>query len=53
VYSDQLIEELERLQEEFGRGTCQLPEPLSGWWDTISHIDFDPGTQAYRFVPEH
>jgi hypothetical protein len=52
VYSDELIEEIERLQAEFGRGKCQLPDPLEGWWHHVSHIEFDPATQTYRFVPE-
>jgi len=48
----EIIEELERLQTEFGRGKCQLPDPLEGsWWEDIASIDFDPGTQTYRFVP--
>lgn len=51
--SMEIIEELERLQTEFGVGKCQLPDPLeNAWWHGISHIDFDPQTQTYRFVPE-
>ena len=51
--SVEIIERLEQLQSEFGAGKCQLPDPLEGaWWYDIDHIDFDPLTQTYRFVPD-
>jgi len=52
VNSVEIIEELERLQNEFGPGKGQLPDPLEGWWHDIDRIDFDPSTQTYRFVPD-
>jgi hypothetical protein len=52
VESHEIIEELERLQTEFGAGRCQLPDQLGEpWWYDIDHIQFDPVTQTYRFVP--
>lgn len=52
VESQEIIEELERLQTEFGRGRCQLPDQMEhAWWYDIERIDFDPVTQTYRFVP--
>jgi hypothetical protein len=52
VESHEIIEELERLQTEFGPGRCQLPDTLeNAWWYDIDHIQFDPVTQTYRFVP--
>lgn len=53
MFSDEIIERLEQLQTEFGRGKCQLPDPLEGtWWYPIDRIDFDPTTQTFRFVPD-
>ena len=52
MFSDEILEELERLTHEFGRGECQLPDPLEGWWHRIDRIEFDPSTQTYRFVPD-
>jgi hypothetical protein len=51
VESHEIIEELERLQTEFGPGRCQFPDPLEAWWNDIDHIQFDSVTQTYRFVP--
>jgi hypothetical protein len=52
VESSEIIEELERLQTEFGKGRCQVPDTLeNAWWYDIDHIQFDPVTQTYRFVP--
>lgn len=50
--SVEIMEELERLQNEFGPGKCQLPDPLERWWHDIDRVDFDPATQTYRFVPD-
>lgn len=50
--SMELMEELERLQHEFGRGKCQLPDPLERWWNDIDRIEFDAATQTYRFVSD-
>jgi hypothetical protein len=52
VDSVEIMEALERLQNEFGQGKCQLPDPLQGWWYDIDRIEFDPSTQTYRFVPD-
>jgi hypothetical protein len=53
VDSHQIIEELERLQTEFGGGKCQFPDPLQGTWrNDIDRIEFDPGTQTYLFVSD-
>lgn len=46
-----MIEELIRLQEEFGRGKCQVPDLVEAWWYDIDHIQFDVVTQTFRFVP--
>jgi hypothetical protein len=52
VDSVELMEKMDRLQNEFGRGKCQLPDPLQGWWHDITDVEFDPATQTYRFVPD-
>jgi hypothetical protein len=52
--SVELIEELERLQNEFGRGKCQLPDFAEAqFWNDITRIEFDTVTQTYRFVSDN
>jgi hypothetical protein len=53
LYSDDLLEELERLQHEFGRGKVQLPDPVERWWYDVDRVEFDTETQSYRFVSDH
>jgi hypothetical protein len=49
-----LIEELERLQNEFGPGKCQLPDFAEAtFWVNIDRIEFDTVTQTYRFVSDN
>lgn len=51
--STQVIEELERLQNEFGPGKCQIPDPVERWWYDVDRIEFDTVTQTFRFVSDH
>jgi hypothetical protein len=52
--SVEIIEELERLQGEFGPGKVQIPDPLEAqWWYEVDRVEFDSVTQTYRMVSDH
>lgn len=53
MYSDELVEEVERLQREFGRAQVQLPDPVERWWYAVDRVEFDPEAQAIRLVSDH
>lgn len=48
----ELIEELERLVNEFGDGECQIPDALENWWYPVDRVEREPGDNRYRFVSD-
>lgn len=53
VKATEIIEELERQVFEFGDGDGQILDPLEpGWANTITRIEREPGSNAYRFVSD-
>lgn len=49
----EIIEDLERLVNEFGDGEGQIPDPLEpGWTNSITRIEREPGSNAYRFISD-
>jgi hypothetical protein len=53
VDSTEALEEIERIQNEFGRAKLQIPDPVERWWYDVDRIEFDPETQAIRLVSDH
>lgn len=53
MFSDELLEEIERLQTEFGRARLQIPDPVERWWYDVDRVEFDPEAQAIRLVSDH
>lgn len=53
VDSIELLEEVERIQHEFGRCRVQVPDPVERWWYDVDRIEFDTETQAIRLVSDH
>jgi hypothetical protein len=53
VNSAQALEEIERIQNEFGICEMQLPDPVERWWYKIDRIEFDSEAQAIRLVSDH
>jgi len=52
VDSVQGLEEIERIQNEYGPCTMQIPDPVEAWWYNVTRIEFDPDAQAIRFVSD-
>jgi hypothetical protein len=52
VDSVQLLEEVERLQNEFGRCRVQIPDPVELWWYDVSRVEFDSEAQSIRLVSD-
>jgi hypothetical protein len=50
VDSVQALEEIERLQHEFGPARVQIPDPVERWWYDVTRIEFDTEAQAIRLV---
>lgn len=50
--SREALEEIERIQNEFGICKMQLPAELEAWWYDITRIEFDPEAQAIRLVSD-
>lgn len=46
------IEEIERIQNEFGACKLQLPDPFEAWWYDVTRIEYDPQSQAIRMVSD-
>jgi hypothetical protein len=53
VDSVRVLEEIERLQNEFGASRVQIPDPVERWWYDIDRIEFDSEAQAIRLVSDH
>jgi hypothetical protein len=53
VNSAQAIEEIERLQTEFGICEMQIPDPVERWWYKVDRLEFDTESQAIRLVSDH
>jgi hypothetical protein len=54
VDSVDVLEELERLQAEFGRGQLMIPDPIEqGYRNPVDRIEFDAETQTYLLVSDH
>lgn len=51
--STDALEEIERLQNEFGECVLQIPDPVEHWWYNVDRIEFDPEAQAIRLVSDH
>lgn len=50
--SVQILEEIERLQTEFGKSKIQIPDPVEPWWYDVTRVEFDPEAQAIRLVSD-
>ncbi len=48
----EILEELERKVNEFGDGEGKIPDPIEAWWYDVDRVEFDTGTQTYRFVSD-
>lgn len=48
--SVQVLEEIERLQHEFGKARVQIPDPVEMWWYDVDRVEFDTESQAIRLV---
>jgi hypothetical protein len=46
------LEEIERIQTEFGACMLQIPDSFEPWWYTVDRIEFDPETKAIRLVSD-
>lgn len=53
VKSTDALEEIERLQNEFGECELQIPDPVERWWYNVDRIEFDAEAQAIRLVSDH
>ena len=50
--SAEVVEEIERLQHEFGKCRVQLPDPVERWWYDVTRVEFDTEAQAIRLVSD-
>jgi hypothetical protein len=50
--SAELLEEIERIQHEFGKCRVQLPDPVERWWYDVTRVEFDTEAQAIRLVSD-
>ena len=48
----QLLEEVERIQNEFGKCKIQIPDPIEAWWYDVTRVEFDAEAQAIRLVSD-
>ena len=48
----QLLEEVERIQNEFGKCKIQIPDPIEAWWYDVTRVEFDTEAQAIRLVSD-
>lgn len=52
VDSVQALEEIERIQNEFGKCRMQIPDPVEAWWYDVTRIEYDSQAQAIRLVSD-
>lgn len=50
--SVQILEEIERLQTEFGKSRVQIHDPVELWWYDVTRVEFDSEAQAIRLVSD-
>jgi hypothetical protein len=54
MMATEIVEELERLINEFGDGHGQIPDQLEhAWCNNVDRVEFDHVTQTYRFISDH
>jgi hypothetical protein len=53
VQSTEALEEIERIQNEFGVCKLQIPDPVERWWYTVDRVEFDAEAQAIRLISDH
>ena len=51
--STEALEEIERIQNEFGACKLQIPDPVERWWYDVDRVEFNPETQTIRLVSDH
>lgn len=51
--STEALEEIERIQNEFGKCRLQIPDPVERWWYDVDRIEYDQEAQAIRLVSDH
>jgi hypothetical protein len=52
VDSVEVLEEIERLQNEFGKCRVQIPDPVERWWYDVTRVEWVPEEQAIRLVSD-
>jgi hypothetical protein len=52
VLSPEVLEEIERIQNEFGACREQLPDSVERWWYDVTRVEFDTENQAIRLVSD-
>lgn len=53
MLSPEVLEEIERIQNEFGACRLQIPDPVERWWYDVTRVEFDSETQAIRLVSDN
>jgi hypothetical protein len=52
VESPEVLEEIARIQHEFGACRIQFPAELASWWYDVTRVEFDAEAQAIRLVSD-
>ena len=52
MLSTEVLEEIERIQNEFGPCRVQLPDSVERWWYDVTRVEFDTESQAIRLVSD-
>lgn len=47
-----ILEEVERIQNEFGVCKVQIPDSVERWWYDVTRVEFDTEAQAIRLVSD-
>lgn len=47
------LEEIERIQNEFGPARLLIPDPVQQWWYDVDRVEFDAESQSIRLVSDH